>query len=49
MGSKQSVLQASGYKLVSEQDKMMLVKNKDGDQFVVKKLNANEVRRTLCL
>ncbi|XP_039505361.1 uncharacterized protein LOC120461268 [Pimephales promelas] len=42
MGSKQSVLQASGYKLVSEQDKMMLVKNKDGDQFVVKKLNANE-------
>ncbi|KAG1937927.1 calcium/calmodulin-dependent protein kinase type 1D [Pimephales promelas] len=42
MGSEQSVLQASGYELVSEQNKMMLVKNKDGDQFVVKKLNANE-------
>ncbi|CAM4510849.1 unnamed protein product [Leuciscus chuanchicus] len=42
MGSKQSVLKASGYELVSEQEKMMLVKNKGGDQFVIKELNANQ-------
>jgi len=48
MGSKQSVLQARGYEPVSEQDKMMLVKNKEGDQFVIEKLNANEVRWRLC-
>lgn len=44
MGSKQSVLKDHGYELVSEQDKMILVKNEAGDQFVIKKLNANKAR-----
>ncbi|KAK9971320.1 hypothetical protein ABG768_024694 [Culter alburnus] len=42
MGSSQSVLQAKGYELVRKQEKMMLVKNKDGDQFVIKKLRAKK-------
>ncbi|KAK7171253.1 hypothetical protein R3I94_001253 [Phoxinus phoxinus] len=42
MGSKQSVLKDHGYELVSEQDKMMLVKNESGDQFVIKELNTNQ-------
>lgn len=48
MGSSQSVLKANGYELVNEQEKMMLVKNKGGDLFVIKKLRAKKVRWTLC-
>ncbi|XP_050957690.1 uncharacterized protein LOC127158711 [Labeo rohita] len=42
MGSKQSVLQEKGYTVMSEQDNEIMVKNNDGDQFVIKKLNANQ-------
>ncbi|RXN18507.1 serine threonine- kinase Nek5-like isoform X1 [Labeo rohita] len=42
MGSKQSVLQEKGYTVMSEQDNELMVKNNDGDQFVIKKLNANQ-------
>ncbi|XP_067257156.1 probable serine/threonine-protein kinase nek2 isoform X2 [Chanodichthys erythropterus] len=42
MGISQSVLEDRGYELVSEQEKMILVKNKDGDQFVIKKLRAKK-------
>uniref|UniRef100_A0A673IGF8 Probable serine/threonine-protein kinase DDB_G0279405 n=1 Tax=Sinocyclocheilus rhinocerous TaxID=307959 RepID=A0A673IGF8_9TELE len=41
MGSNQSVLKDKGYTLVSEQDNKILVKNKGGDLFVIKKLNGN--------
>ncbi|KTF93633.1 hypothetical protein cypCar_00041344 [Cyprinus carpio] len=42
MGSNKSVLQDKGYTLVSEQENKTLVKNKGGDQFVIKKLNADQ-------
>ncbi|KAK2913250.1 hypothetical protein Q8A67_001649 [Cirrhinus molitorella] len=42
MGSNQSVLENKGYTLVSEKDNKILVKNKDGDQFVIKKLRADK-------
>ncbi|KAK9971317.1 hypothetical protein ABG768_024691 [Culter alburnus] len=42
IGSSQSVLKAHGYELLSEQEKMILVKNKDGDPFVIKKLRAKK-------
>uniref|UniRef100_A0A671QTP3 Probable serine/threonine-protein kinase PknB n=1 Tax=Sinocyclocheilus anshuiensis TaxID=1608454 RepID=A0A671QTP3_9TELE len=41
MGSNQSVLKDKGYTLVSEQGNQILVKNKGGDEFVIKKLNGN--------
>ncbi len=34
---------------MSEQDNKILAKNKGGDLFVIKKLNANQVRQTLFL
>ncbi|XP_051756493.1 ribosomal protein S6 kinase alpha-5-like [Ctenopharyngodon idella] len=37
MGNNQSALTERGYTLVNEQEKMMLVKNESGDQFVIKK------------
>ncbi|RXN37882.1 serine threonine- kinase Nek5-like isoform X1 [Labeo rohita] len=42
MGSKQSVLQEKGYTVMSEQHNTIMLKNKDGDQFIIKKLNANQ-------
>ncbi|XP_067298880.1 uncharacterized protein [Pseudorasbora parva] len=42
MGSNQSVLKAHGYELVSGQEKMILVKNEGGDQFVIKTLRAKK-------
>ncbi|XP_073692861.1 uncharacterized protein [Garra rufa] len=42
MGSNQSVLEKNGYTLMSEQDKKIMVKNKVGDQFVIKKLKAGQ-------
>ncbi|ROI48889.1 Apolipoprotein L3 [Anabarilius grahami] len=37
MGNNQSALKERGYTLVNEQEKMMLVKNESGDQFVIKR------------
>ncbi|KAK2913253.1 hypothetical protein Q8A67_001652 [Cirrhinus molitorella] len=42
MGSNQSVLKNKGYTIVSEQDNKILVKNEGGDQFVIKKLRAEQ-------
>lgn len=47
MGSNKSVLQDKGYTLVSEQENKTLVKNKGGDQFLIKKLKADQVRQSL--
>ncbi|XP_026107674.1 serine/threonine-protein kinase Nek3-like [Carassius auratus] len=42
MGSNQSVLKDKGYTIVSEEENKTLLKNESGDQFVIKKLNANQ-------
>ncbi|KAF4115179.1 hypothetical protein G5714_002668 [Onychostoma macrolepis] len=42
MGNKQTILKEKGYTLVNEQENMFLVKNKSGDQFVIKKLKADQ-------
>ncbi|XP_059357014.1 serine/threonine-protein kinase Nek2-like [Carassius carassius] len=42
MGSNQSVLKDKGYTIVSEEENKSLVKNKGGDQFVIKQLNADQ-------
>ncbi|RXN37897.1 serine threonine- kinase Nek5-like isoform X1 [Labeo rohita] len=42
MGSKQSVLQENGYTVMSEQHNTIMLKNKDGDQFIIKKLKADQ-------
>ncbi|KAL1277286.1 hypothetical protein QQF64_023959 [Cirrhinus molitorella] len=42
MGNRLSALKEHGYSLVSEGKNKILVKNKDGDQFVIKKLSANQ-------
>ncbi|KAL1277263.1 hypothetical protein QQF64_023936 [Cirrhinus molitorella] len=42
MGNNLSALKEHGYSLVSEGKNKILVKNKDGDQFVIKKLSANQ-------
>lgn len=49
MGSNLSALKAHGYTLVSEKENKILVKNEGGDQFVIKKLSANQVRWTVWL
>ncbi|XP_067256633.1 uncharacterized protein [Chanodichthys erythropterus] len=42
MGSNLSALKERGYTLVSEKENKILVKNEGGDQFVIKKLSANQ-------
>ncbi|XP_052459297.1 serine/threonine-protein kinase Nek10-like [Carassius gibelio] len=42
MGSNQSVLKDKGYTIVSEEENKTLVKNEIGDQFIIKKLNADK-------
>ncbi|XP_067299091.1 serine/threonine-protein kinase Nek1-like [Pseudorasbora parva] len=42
MGNKQAVFKAHGYTLVNGQKKMTMVKNESGDQFVIKKLKADQ-------
>ncbi|KAI2643098.1 Zinc finger BED domain-containing protein 4 [Labeo rohita] len=42
MGNSLSALKEHGYSLVSQQENKILVKNEGGDQFVIKKLSANQ-------
>ncbi|RXN32191.1 serine threonine- kinase Nek5-like isoform X1 [Labeo rohita] len=42
MGNSLSTLKDHGYSLVSQQENKILVKNDGGDQFVIKKLSANQ-------
>ncbi|XP_055027667.2 uncharacterized protein [Misgurnus anguillicaudatus] len=42
MGTNLSALKEHGYTLVSEEKNKILVKNEGGDQFVIKKLSANQ-------
>lgn len=49
MGNKQSELKKEGYTVVSEDPQMMKVKDKNGDQFVIKALKADQVRCTYWL
>uniref|UniRef100_A0A8C0YKM4 non-specific serine/threonine protein kinase n=2 Tax=Cyprinus carpio TaxID=7962 RepID=A0A8C0YKM4_CYPCA len=42
MGNSQSALKEHGYTLVKEEENKILVKNEAGDQFVIKKLSANQ-------
>ncbi|XP_073763977.1 uncharacterized protein si:ch211-217i17.1 [Danio rerio] len=42
MGNKQSELKKEGYTVVSEDPQMMKVKDKNGDQFVIKALKADQ-------
>ncbi|ROL44947.1 Serine/threonine-protein kinase Nek1 [Anabarilius grahami] len=42
MGSNLSALKDRGYTLVSEKENKIVVKNEGGDQFVIKKLSANQ-------
>uniref|UniRef100_A0A8C1X2Z3 Protein kinase domain-containing protein n=1 Tax=Cyprinus carpio TaxID=7962 RepID=A0A8C1X2Z3_CYPCA len=43
MGNSQSALKEHGYTLVKEEENKILVKNEAGDQFVIKKLSANQI------
>lgn len=44
MGSIQSVLEKKGYTILRKVENGVIATDKDGDQFVIKEINLNEVR-----